>query len=59
MASPDIVVPTHLHVKPILDVTTSYGLLIIPKTNTEILATMMKLVLLVLPTLVFLLSTIQ
>jgi hypothetical protein len=59
MASPFIVVLTHLHVKPRIDVTTSYCL-ILPKTNPGILATMMKLVLLMLPTLaVLLLLTIQ
>jgi hypothetical protein len=58
MASYFIVAPTQPHVKPIVGVTTLDGL-ILPQTNPGILLTMMKLVLLVLPTLVFLLLTIQ
>jgi hypothetical protein len=53
MASYFIVAPTQPHVKPIVDITT-LDALILPQTNPGILPTMMKLVLLVLPTLVFL-----
>jgi hypothetical protein len=49
-ASPFIVVPTQPHGRPILNVTTLYGL-ILPLTNPGILATMMQLVLPALPTL--------
>jgi hypothetical protein len=49
-ASPYIVVPTQLHVRPILNVTTLYDL-ILPLTNPGILATVMPLVLPALPTL--------
>ena len=59
MASPFIVVPMQRHVKPLLDVTALDSLFLF-QTNLGILPTMMKLVLLVLPTpLVFLLYTIQ
>jgi hypothetical protein len=50
MASPFIVVPTQPHVRPILNVTTLYDL-ILPLTNPGILAAMMQLVVPVLPTL--------
>jgi hypothetical protein len=58
MASPFIVVHTQPHVKLMLDVTTSY-VLILPHPNHGTLPMMMILVLLVLPILVLLLPTIQ